>query len=135
MKKIYPFFISILFFSCSTQIQYVGNSYQPTSKTDVYVTESAIKKPYSIIGQGYIKPGKFGTEINWNKIQKESIKHGREHGADAVLIVQRRAISPLPAITTNNRIDSVNRGISGSSRTETYYPVSAWHEIFFLKYE
>ena len=86
------------------------------------------------MGQGYIKPGRLGTEINWNKVQKEALKRGRQHGADGVLIVQRRAISPLPAISTQSRIDSINKGISGSSRTETYYPVSAWHEIFFLKY-
>ena len=134
MKKIYPFLISLLLIGCSTQVQYVGNSYQPTTKTDVFVTESAIKKPYSIIGQGYIFR-KFGTDINWSKVQKESVKQGRDHGADAVLIVQRRAISPLPAITTHSRADSVSTGIRSSSQTETYYPVSAWHEIFFLKYD
>ena len=134
MKKIYTLFIPVLLISCSTQVQYVGSTYQPTTKTDVYVTESSIKKPYSIIGQGYIKTP-IGTDINWDKVQKESIKQGRQHGADAVLIIERRAISPLPAISTHSRIDSVNKGISGSSRTETYYPVSAWHEIFFLKYD
>jgi len=84
------------------------------------------------MGQGYIQAG--FKDINWSKVQKESIKLGREHGADGILIVQRRAISAYPAISTQTRIDSVNKGINGSSQTETYYPVSAWHEIFFLKY-
>jgi len=132
MKKIYTLFIPILLVSCSTKVQYVGGSYQPTSKPDVYVTESSIKKPYTIMGQGYIQAG--FKDINWSKVQKESIKLGREHGADGILIVQRRAISTYPAISTQTRIDSVNKGINGSSQTETYYPVSAWHEIFFLKY-
>jgi hypothetical protein len=134
MKKIYPLLISFLFISCSTKIQYVGSTYRSTTNPDIYVTESSIKKAYSIIGQGYIRPGKLGTEINWNKVQKEALKHGREHGADAVLIVQKRAISLLPAISTQSRIDSINKGINSSSHTEAYYPVSAWHEIFFLKY-
>jgi hypothetical protein len=132
MKKIYPLFILIILSGCYTTVQYVGSSYQQTSKPDVYVTESSIKKPYTVIGQGYIKS--VFSDINWNAVQREAIKCGREHGADGILIVQRRAISAFPAISTQSRIDSVNKGIIGSSQTEAYYPVSAWHEIFFLKY-
>jgi hypothetical protein len=72
--------------------------------------------------------------INWNKVRKKSIKKGKKNGADGVLIVQHRAISPLPGISTQSHADSAGKRIHYSSRTEPYYPVSTWHEIFFLKY-
>jgi hypothetical protein len=134
MKKFTLLAIPIFIFSC-TRIQYVGNTYQSTTTSpDVYVTESSIKKPYTIIGQGYIKTGLYNIGINWDKVQKKAIKEASEHGADAVLIVQKRAISPIPAISTVGSIDSVGKGIQIASRTETYYPVSSWHDILFLKY-
>jgi len=133
MKKFTLVAIPFFVISC-TRLQYVGNTYQSTGSPDVYVTESAIKKTYTIMGQGYIKTSLYSRGINWNKVQKKAIKRASEHGADAVLIVQKRAISPIPAITTHGSIDSVGKGIQTVSRTETYYPVSSWHDILFLKY-
>jgi hypothetical protein len=91
-------------------------------KVDVYVTESSIKKPYTIIGQGYINTT-FG-DINWNQVQRNSVKVGMMKGADAVLIVQRRAVSVLPAYTTTSKTDSI-----------VPFPVTSFHEIFYLKYD
>jgi len=135
MKKIYIFLLPVLIFSCSTQIQYIGKSYQPVGDPEVYVAESEIKKPYSIIGRGYIKVGNPYLGINWNQVQKKAIKKASQHGADAVLIVQKNAISPLPAIQTYGSIDSVGKGLQTFSRTEAYYPLSTWHDILFLKYK
>jgi hypothetical protein len=135
MKKIYLLFLPLFIFSCSTQVQYVGKSYKPGTDPEVYVAESEIKKPYSIIGRGYIKAGVPSYGINWNQVQKKAIKTGWQHGADAVLIVQKNAISPLPAIQTYGSIDSVGKGLQTFSRTEAYYPLSTWHDILFLKYK
>jgi len=55
MKKIYFFMIPLFIFSCSTRIQYVGKSYKPGADPEIYVSESEVKRPYSIIGRGYIK--------------------------------------------------------------------------------
>jgi hypothetical protein len=44
MKKIYfLYFIILLFASCATRINYLGNSYAPTSNVAIFVTEDAIK--------------------------------------------------------------------------------------------
>ena len=135
MKKLYIFLLPFFILSCGTRIQYIGKSYQPVGDPEVYVAESEIKKPYSIIGRGYIKVGVSYYGINWNQVQKKAIKTGWLHGADAVLIVQRNAVSPLPAIQTYSSIDSVGRGLESFSRTEAYYPSSTWHDILFLKYK
>jgi hypothetical protein len=136
MKKIYILFLPLFIFSCSTQVQYIGKSYKPDGDPEVYVAESEIKKPYSIIGRGYIKVGvpSYGG-INWNQVQKKAIKTGWQHGADAVLIVQKNTLNPLPTYQTYGSIDSVGRGLQTFSKTEAYYPVSTWHDILFLKYK
>ena len=135
MKKIYTLLLPVFIFSCSTQVQYIGKSYKPVSDPEVYVAESEIKKPYSIIGRGYLKVGIGSLDVNWNQVQKKAIKKGWQHGADAVLIIQRKAVSPLPAIQTYGSIDSLGKGLETFSRSETYYPLSTWHDILFLKYK
>ena len=133
MKKIYTLLFILSLISCSTKVQYVGSKFSPGKNLDVYVTASSIKKTYTIMGQGFIKTG-YLNKINWDKVQKQSVKKGKQIGADAVLIVQKKAISPLPALNTYSRLDSVGKGIQANSNTESYYPVSSWHDIFYLKY-
>ena len=135
MKKIYFFLLPIFIFGCSTAVQYVGKSYKPGTDPEVFVEESEIKRPYSIIGRGYIKPGMTPYGINWNQVQRNAIKQGWLHGADAILITQKNAVTPLPAIQSYGSIDSVGNGLQTFSRTEAYYPLSTWHDILFLKYK
>ena len=101
----------------------------------MFVEESEIKRPYSIIGRGYIKPGMSPYGINWNQVQRNAIKQGWLHGADAILISQKNAIAPLPAIQSYGSIDSVGKSLQTESRIEAYYPLSTWHDILFLKYK
>lgn len=135
MKKIYHFLIPLFIFSCSTKIQYVGNSYKPGADPEVYVSESEIKRPYSIIGRGYIKTGIYSRGINWNQVQRKAIQQGLQHGADAVLITQINTINPLPTIRTYGTVDSVGKSLQTNSLSEAYYPVSSWNDILFLKYK
>jgi len=135
MKKIYAILLPVFIFGCSTTVQYVGKSYKPGSDPEVFVAESEIKQPYSIIGRGYIKPGIGPHGVNWNQVQRNAVKKGWLHGADAVLIIQKNAISPLPAIQSYGSIDSVGKSLQTFSRTEAYYPLSTWHDILFLKYQ
>ena len=135
MKKIYLPLLLVIFCSCSTTIQYVGKSYSPGDDPEVFVVESEIKKPYSVIGRGYIRAGVPSLGINWNQVQRKAIKKGWQHGADAVLIVQKNAVGALPVYQTYGSIDSVGAGVQTHSRSEAYYPVSTWHDILFLKFK
>ena len=134
MKKIYLPLLLIFIYSCSTTIQYVGKSYKPADDPEIFVAESEIKKPYSIMGRGYIRAG-VSLGINWNQVQRQAIKKGWQHGADAILIVQKNAVSALPVYQTYGSIDSAGMGVQTHSRSEAYYPVSTWHDILFLKYK
>lgn len=135
MKKIYFLLFPLFLYSCSTTIQYVGRSYKPGKDPEIFVDESEIIKPYSIIARGYLNTGIYSRGINWNRVQREAIKKGSKHGADAVLIVQKNTMTPLPAFQTYSRTDSIGRGIKTYSHSEPYYPVSTWNDILFLKYK
>jgi len=133
MKKFYLFILPLIISGCSTVIQYVGATYPSTSKTpEIFVAESAIRQPFTIVGRGYIKTG--FNDINWYKVQKEATKHARQHGADAILITENTAVSPIPSLISEGRLDSTSRGFKTKSSVETYYPLSTWHDILFLKY-
>lgn len=135
MKKIYLALLLVFIYGCSTSIQYVGKSYRPGDDPEVFVAESEVQKPYSIMGRGYIRVGVPSLGINWNQVQRKAIKKGWQHGADAILIIQKTAINPLPVFQTYGSMDSVGRGVQTHSRSEAYYPVSTWHDILFLKYK
>ena len=135
MKEIYFFLLVLFIFGCSTTVYYVGQSYKLGTDPEVFVEESEIKQPYSIIGRGYIKSGIGPHAINWNQVQRNAIKQGWLHGADAILIMQKNAIASLPAIQSYGSIDSVSKGLQTFSRTDAYYPLSTWHDILFLKYK
>jgi hypothetical protein len=94
-----------------------------------------IRKPFSIIGSGYIKTAVPTMGINWNKVQRKAIKKGWEHGADVVLILQKNVVNPLPAFQAFGSMDSVGGSVRTYSHGEAYYPVSTWHDILFLKYK
>ena len=134
MKKIYILLLPVFIFGCSTTIQYVGKSYKSGADPEVFVDESEVKKPYSIIGRGYIRPGINPHGINWNKVQRKAIQQGWQHGADAVLIIQKNTFNPLPTVRTYGSVDSVGKSLQTNSVSEVYYPVSTWHDILFLKY-
>lgn len=134
MKKIYLPVLALVISGCSTVIQYVGATYPASPKpAEIYVTESAITKPYTIVGRGYIKTG--FNDINWNKVQREATKQARQHGTDAILIIQNRTVSPIPSFIAQSRFDSISRGFKTKSSIEPSYPVSTWHDILFLKYK
>ena len=84
MKKIYTLLFILSLISCSTKVQYVGSKFSPGKNLDVYVTESSIKKTYTIMGQGFIKTG-YLNKINWDKVQKQSVKKGKSNATIGTL--------------------------------------------------
>ena len=73
-----PFLLSFicvcLLSSCAQLISYVGNQHQPVENPDVFVDPAAIKKPYAIVGRGYLNYP-LGTFFNqYEEVQKEAVK-------------------------------------------------------------
>jgi hypothetical protein len=134
MKKIY--FLSLIaasLLSCTSQIRYVGQSFNPTSRIDVFVTDQSIKRPFEYIGKGYI--GGIGMHNNQERIQKQAEKLGKEKGADAVLIMDYYAPDTGGTdIISASRTDSVGRGTVTTRHTTISPTASRGYHIMYIKY-
>lgn len=134
MKQLYYVFIlSLLLSSCySAQVHYMGSSYQPTKKIDVYVDASAIKKPYTVIGKGYTNTI---YERALERVQDNAIAKAREKGADAVLFNEVYIVGDGSTISGTSKADSIGKSLVTVSQTYVKPVVSSRREILFLKYD
>ena len=73
--------VTLLAIGC-TSVNYVGESFEPTTSVDVYFSKEDIKKEYTVIGHAIGS----GTLVSNNKIQKKLIEEANREGADAILI-------------------------------------------------
>jgi hypothetical protein len=114
-----------------TQISYIGNSFEPTQRVDVFVDESSVTTPYKIIGKGYVKAS-FFTKVE--EIQEKAILKAKEKGADAVLIKDYYVPNTGAAINTSMRTDSLGKGTVSIGQTTVQQTGSSGFNVLFLKY-
>ncbi|MES2882567.1 MAG: hypothetical protein V4676_10490 [Bacteroidota bacterium] len=135
MKKIYTTaaLLSVLS-SCGVSIAYLGNQYEKTSKVDVFVDGSAIKKPFTIIGKGY-EDQRVGYGYAIEKVQEEAIKKAKEKGADAILFQDYYLSQPGYGYTSVTTADSIQRRVITTTSSQSKPIVSSGRTILFLKYD
>lgn len=108
----------------------MGSSYPPTGKEiDVFVDPSAIRRPYTVMGKGYLTSAYTSPE----RIQRFAVEQARKHGADAVLFLDNIYYTEQTAIRTSNTFDTAGRKTRSSTIAGPV--VSREREIQFLKYE
>lgn len=138
MRKLYPLSILFLFLiSCVPQINYLGASYGTTEQVDVFVSEEAISKPYSIIGKSEVPQfwTSFTSKDAYASIQKQAIEKAKSVGADAILLISYGYITEGKKISNTFQTDSVGKGIL-SNNTTTVTPIySGGIAIQYLKYK
>jgi hypothetical protein len=131
MKNIYFLILPTFFFSCSAGIRYTGTQFPQTKEVDVYVTESAIERPFTYMGKAYLTLGIANPEA----IQRKSVKKAKEKGADAILLFDYPA--PVTGINANSyyRSDSVGRSLITTGSTSVQQTSSQSFAIYFIKYK
>jgi len=129
MKTIYFLILTISLFSCYSGIRYTGAAFPPTNQVDVFVTESAISKPFTYIGKAYLTFGAFNPE----SIQRKSVLKAKEIGADAILLYDYAI--PGTHINSSFRSDSVGRSLITTGNTSVEPQNSQGFSIYFIKYK
>ena len=76
------FMLATLFAVGCATVNYVGESFEPTTTVDLYFAKESIEKEYTVIGHA-LGSTVFGSN---DTIQNELIKEAKRKGADAVLI-------------------------------------------------
>lgn len=118
MRHFYAFlFPAFLLASCGTVVDYVGSSYPPSDKVDVFVSLSSVKKEYQVIGKGYVGAAPFARRTG-EKAQKKALKKARSKGADAIVVQDYLLLQPvLPADSLKGGVAishvAVNQGQQG----------------------
>ena len=64
-------------------IDYVGESYAPTTRVDVFYSEANVPRAYTIIGE-VVATG--DALVSTGKMQEKIRKEAQKHGADAVVL-------------------------------------------------
>jgi hypothetical protein len=132
MQKIYFAFLFILS-SCATRINYIGNKTTPTTHVDIYVSENAIKKPYEVMGRGFLDRGSFDRKYQ-ETMQRKAIKKAKAIGADAVLFQDYAVLVPGNNINSVFRTDSIQHGVITTGNTNISPVMASGFNISFLKY-
>ena len=104
-------------------IDYVGESYAPTSHVDVYYSESNVPHGFTVIGE-VIATG--DALVSTGKMQEKIRKEALKHGADAVVLTSlERYASGEHSSWNQHETESkdkkgrVHNDASGSSSTAT----------------
>ena len=76
------FVLATLFVVGCATVDYVGESFEPTTTVDLYFSKESIETGYTVIGHA------MGSSVFYSNdtIQKELIEEAKRKGADAVLI-------------------------------------------------
>lgn len=132
MKKLYFSLLPLLFATaCATRVAYVGSSYAPTKKVEVFVSQQSVNKPFDIIGKGYAHtPVSFTNE---EKIQRKAVEKAKQKGADAVIIEDYFVLATDNSVTTSAVRDS-SRNVNFSS-APAHPSVTSGFQILFIKYK
>jgi hypothetical protein len=133
MIKFYPLLL-ITFYSCGSHLNYLGSSYAPSKNVDVYVDASAIKRPYTVMGKGYMEFG-FHTKSRVDKMQAKAIEKALSKGADAVLFQDYYFKEDGASIQTVTKTDSVGKSLVSVQSGSVSPIISSRTDILFLKYD
>ena len=127
MRTLY-FLVLTSFIASCTEFNYLGSTYPPTDKVEVFVTRSSVKKPFDVIGKGYIQ-NIVGLPPSVEEIQKKAIEKGKLKGAHGVIIEDYYLVDKFSGITSGT--DSSGN----SNKTTSINPtVSSGFNILFIRY-
>ena len=136
MKRSWPLVLVTLVWGCA-HLDYVGESYAPTSHVDVYYSEQNVPRPYTAIGE-VIATGDM--LVSTDKLQQKIRDEARKHGADAVVLTSLEQVqSGENSSWSENQTEAKNKK-GGTTTTTTGSSSSSVEEkkkirALFIRYK
>ena len=123
----------LLLAGACAHVDYVGKSYPPTTKVEVFFTEEDVVEPYVIMGRVVATASDM---VSSEKIQDQIMEKAQKKGADAVVIT---GLDRYKSGETTNYRETTKQRRSGGTTTSGGSTTQAEHEksvtALFLKYK
>jgi hypothetical protein len=129
MLKYLLLLLLFLFTSCSTiHVDYIGETFPPTSKAKIYFSEQDIHKPYTVIGKAIVRAS---TSFSTAEIQKKLKYAADRKGADAVVILSFKEVPEGMYNYMNNSMTLDGMYGSSMDNTSPNNMGPYWNDMFF----
>ena len=122
----------VLFVAACAKIDYIGQSYPPTTQVDLYFSEQDIREDYQVMGH-VIAQAHQGISIE--NLQKKLEAKAREEGADGIVIHGFDRIQTGETTTYNEEIRREEKKRSVAAITVTSAEEERQIRAIFIKYE
>ena len=122
----------VLFIAACAKIDYIGQSYPPTTQVDLYFSEQDIREDYQVMGH-VIAQAHEGISIE--NLQKKLEAKAREEGADGIVIHGFDRIQTGETTTYNEEIRREEKKRSVAAITVTSAEEERQIRAIFIKYE
>ncbi len=133
MRRLYALAaLAALLLTACAHIDYVGRTYPPTNKVDLYFHESDVDVPFEVMGTVIARAPDF---IGAEKLQRKLMKKAGEKGADAVVITGLERYKTGSSTTYNEETKERRRGTVTEGSSSTSDENEKEIRAVFLKYK
>ena len=133
LKHTVPFLVlSVLFVAACAKIDYIGQSYPPTTHVDLYFSDADIREDYQVMGH-VIAQANEGISIE--NLQKQLEVKAREKGADGIVIHGFDRIQTGETTVYNEETNRGRKKRSTTAITTTNAEEGRQIKAIFIKYE
>ena len=133
LKHTVPFLVlSVLFVAACAKIDYIGQSYPPTTHVDLYFSDADIREDYQVMGH-VIAQANEGISIE--NLQKQLETKAREKGADGIVIHGFDRIQTGETTVYNEETNRGRKKRSTTAITTTNAEEGRQIKAIFIKYE
>lgn len=122
----------VFFVTACAKIDYIGQSYQPTTHVDLYFSQDDIRADYQVMGHVIAQAG---TGISIENLQKQLEAKAREKGADGIVIHGFDRIQTGETTTYNEETKREEKKRSIAAITVTSADEERQIKAIFIKYE
>lgn len=132
MKRlIVPVMLAGLLLTACAHVDYVGRTYTPTSKVDLFFDEREVEAPYDVMGQVIARANDL---ISAEKLQAKIMQKAQDKGADAVVITGMERYKTGESTTYNESTKDRRRRTETSGSSTTSNMNEKEIRALFLKY-
>ena len=122
----------VLFIAACAKIDYIGQSYPPTTYVDLYFSEQDIRQDYQVMGH-VIAQANEGISVE--RLQKKLEEKARKEGADGIVIHGFDRIQTGETTTYNEETRRDEKKRSIAAVTVTSAEEERQIRAMFIKYE